>query len=198
MTVQRQTGLIITIFTSAVVLNHLVHGELSAYDLIYSALIPFLAMTAIFESVASKLFHVVILASVGALMVYVGGDSIYLGVVIMAVTYLRAFTYGFLNTWARTKVVTMSAIFGLIIFFSTGFDPVRTALWMMMGSVILWFFWSDLRVLVAKARVADEAEKKNLEQRLVNSEALLEETVEAGMVLVKEIKSKDAEHECKE
>lgn len=196
MTIQRQTGLFLSIFTSAVVFNHWAHGELTSYDIVYGIIIPLLGFTAIFESTASKLIQVFIMALVGALMVYAGGDSIYLGVVIMAVTALRAFTYGFLISRAMAKIVSMGSVFSMIIIVSTGFDLLRAAVWVMMGGAILWHIWTDLSILVEKAKQADEADKRRLEQKLETSEALLEETVKAGMVLVDEIKSKEIGNGC--
>ena len=191
MTTQRQAGIFLSVFSAVVVINHWVHSELSMYDLVYSILASPLILTIIFESIAYKWFQVFIISFVGVLMVYAGGDSIYLGVVIMAMAYLFAYTYGFLETYARAKSLVMVAVFTVTVFLATGLDPLRTLTWMMMCAVVLWAFWINAKHLVGKAKKAEELAKKSLEQSLAMSEALLEETVKAGMVLVDEIKSKD-------
>lgn len=196
MTTQRQTGLFLTLFTSAVVFNHWVHAELTIYDAIYAIMIAPLAITGFLESAWCKGIQVLVIAWVGIMMVYAGEESIYLGVVIMVAACLFSYTYGFLETWPRVKMSALAGVFVVTVLIATDLDPLRAGTWIMMGVGVLWVFWLNAKHLIEKDRKASEIIQMDLKRRAAMSEALLEETVKAGMVLVEEIKNKDAENGC--
>lgn len=169
---------------------------MTIYDAIYAVMAIPLAVTAGPESAWLKVVQVAIVTWVGVMMVYAGEESIYLGVVIMVASALLSYTYGFLETWARVKASAFSGVFIITVFMATDFDILRALTWIMMGLGVLLFFWSIAKEGMEKVKKAGEIIQMELKRRAEKSEALLEETVKAGMVLVDEIKSKDVEHGC--
>lgn len=187
MTAQRKTGILLSIFTSFVVLNHAVRLSFTWYDFVYIAILIPLIFSSIVECKASKVSQVVIFAFTGLLMVYAGDDSVYLGVVIVAISYMYSYTYGLLDSRPILKSSVIVFIFVSMVFIATGFDIVQTILWTFMCSMVFWSFWVNAKDLIAKAARADELENQLLKSQLENA------TI-AGTILVNEIKHQGASY----
>ncbi len=197
MTTQRMTGAWLSFFTSCVVVNHFLQSQVSWFDIVYAGFLAPLVASAFIESKALKIFQVAVIFIAGAVIVSMDQPSQPAGFVIMAFAPMYSYTYGLLSKHIWIKSAAFLLAYAILFLFSLK-NPLTAAMWLMMCFTIHAGIWVNVRHLVDKARRADEIVKRNLEQDLVTSEALLEETVKAGMVLVNELKSKDAENGCKE
>lgn len=200
MSTQRLIGTVLSLFTTAVVLAHAVRGMLSEYDLFYAVILIGLVASAVVESKALKGFQVLILFLTGLVIVGSGDEGKYIGLVMMTFAYMQAYTYGAFHKHGRIKTVLWVVGFYAILIFVPGTftsgDLIRGLLWLAMCMAVQFLLWVNARDLIEKARKLDELERVILEQRLIASESILKETVDAGMVLVREIKSK--ENGCEE
>ena len=192
MTAQRITGTWLFIFTVCVVLNHVLQSSLSWFDAVYSVFGVPLGLSAIFESRALKVAQVAIIFATGALISILSQETMPIGFVLMAFAQMYAYTYGFLATNLLVKMVVFSAVYGVV--FAVSLQNGASALmWVLMSVTIHGAIWINVRHLVERARKADELERIQLEHDLVTSQTLLEEAVSAGVVLVEEIKHKEAD-----
>lgn len=191
------TGAWLSFFNSCVVINHVLQSTLTYFDVIYIIFLIPLILSAIFESRYLKIFQVAIILLSGSVIAAIDQPSQPAGFVIMAFAPMFANTYGLLEKHFFIKMVGLGAVY-LVIFILSLSNPVSALMWLMMCITINAGIWVNVSHLIEKARKADEIVNRNLQQKIATNEAILEEAVTAAMVLVKEIKSKEAEHECKE
>lgn len=194
-TTQRLTGGWLFFFTSCVVVNHFIQGNVSPFDLIYAAFLVPLGASAVIESKAMKVLQVSVILLTGSIMVVLGEPNTALGFVIMAAAPLYSNTYGFLVRHTKIKIAALTLLYLGILFISFQ-NWLTSAMWIMMCITINGGVWINVRHMIERARKADELEKRQLEQDLKNSQNLLHKAVSAGVVLVEEIKHKEAEHGC--
>lgn len=192
------TGGWLSIFTACVILNHLFQGALSWFDAVYGVFLIPLAASFFWESKALKLFQVGVILLSGIIMLLPRDEtSRTVGMVIMSFSMMFAYTYGFLATRPVVKLLVFGAVY-IGLFVSSLENIGNGTMWVFMAFTIPGAIWVCSRELIEKARRLDELEKSHLKQDLIASETLLRETVDAGMVLVKEIKGKDAKDGCEE
>ncbi len=185
MTIQRTVGAWLSVFTSCVIVNHWIQGQLSEFDWLYLGFLLPLVMSAFFDAQVMKLFQVVVILLAGGVMVLTDDYSRPFGFIIMAFSMLFSFTYGFLATKTRTKLAAFGAVY--LVLFTVGLGKVGSSvMWVFMGGL-----WLNFKHLIEKARKAEELERMAMKQELLASETLLRQTVDAGMVLIQEIKSKE-------
>lgn len=195
MTVQRMTGAWLSPFTSCVVLNHYIQNQLSIFDVVYGAFLIPLVLSAFIESRPLKIFQVVILLVAGAFIVSMDPPSRAIGFVIMFFAPMYAHTYGFMDKHLPAKIAGFVSVYIILFAFSLT-DILGAIMWLWMCITIHGAYWLNVQDSIRKNRRADEIIKRNLEQELGTTEALLKETVSAGMILVDEIKSKEEKHGC--
>jgi hypothetical protein len=174
------------------VLNHAAQGQLSWFDAAYSVFVVPLGLSAVFESRVLKWAQVGIIFATGVLISVLSQETLAIGFVLMAFAQMFAYTYGFFSGNVAIKVGIVSVVYAVL--FVISLQNVASAImWTMMSITIHGGIWINVRHLVERARKADELEKMHLEQDLMKSQALLEEAVSAGVVLVEEIKHKEAD-----
>lgn len=190
MITQRITGAWIAFFTGCVVLNHAILGQLSIFDAIYGVVCVPLVASVFVDRQWARMAQVVAILSTGALMVVVSDYSRPFGFLIMAGGQLYVYRYGFLSRHLLFKVIAMAVAY-LVLFLATSSNPGNAILWFFMAITCQGGVWLPVWDLIKENR-------KELEKTIATKEALLEETVEAGMILVNEIKNKEANCDCKE
>lgn len=197
---QKAVGVFLTAFAFLVCFNTAVVSEHRHLLFFTVPLTGILLCTAIFENALMKGIQVVLIAATGAISSFMTDGSPYIGMTVLAVAIVHAFTFGFFDTFPRAKAFAIG-ISLFVLFYASTPNEVKlfsATLRLMMCTAIFGVFFFSVKTLVEKARRLDEIEKHELEQKIATSEALLQETVQAGMVLVNEIKSKDAQDGCKE
>lgn len=191
------TGAWLSFFTSCVVFNHVIQSSVTFFDLICVVAFAPLLISSFVESNLLKWFQVAVILISGSAIVAIDPPSQPAGFVIMAFAPMFTNTYGLLEKHLTIKLTILAAVY-LALFAISLQNPVSAIMWLMMCITINAGIWVNVSHLIEKARRLDEIAMRTLEQNLVTNEALLEETVKAGMVLVKEIKSKDVHHGCEE
>jgi len=195
---QRIAGAWLSIFTACVVLNHFLQANLSWYDAVYCLLLVPLVASSFVEAKVFKVFQVSIILLTGVLMlVQEDVSSRPVGMVIMAFSQMFAYTYGFLSKHQTTKLLVFGSIYLTLFVLSIG-NIGNSIMWVFMCFTIHGGIWLCARELIEKARRLDELERQALKQTILVNETLLRETVDAGMVLVQEIKSKESKDGCEE
>lgn len=188
MNTQRITGIWILVFTGCVVLNHAFQGQLSFFDAIYGIMCIPLVASVFVDRQWARLAQVVAIIGTGAIMIVVSDYSRPFGFLIMVVGQLYVYRYGFLKRHSLAKVVVLSVVYAGL-FFATLSNFGNAVLWLFMAITCQGGVWLPVWDMIKENR-------KDLEQTLAKKEALLGETVEAGMVLVNEIKSKENKNGC--
>lgn len=195
MSAQRITGVWLFLFTVCVVLNHALQSELSWFDVLYAVFGVPLGLSAILESKALKVIQVAIIFVTGVILVIMTEEGRPVGFVIMAFAQMYAYTYGFLATKIGVKVAGILAVY-FVLFLMSLQNVASAIMWVLMCLTIHGGIWINVRHLVERSRKADELERIHLEQDLATSQKLLKETVDAGMVLVSEIREEGRRDGC--
>lgn len=198
MKTQRIVGVVLSIFTTIVIGNHYALDTLSLFDVLYSAVLVPLIVSAIIETRILKAFQILAVAGVGVIIALIDPGGRPVGYVILAIVGLYLEVYGLLGKPWWAKGATFLSIYAVIFWMGFGQDTT-TWLWAIMCAVIHGAVWLAVRELVEQRRQADrraeeqrrradELEKIMLKHKLIAADELLHETVEAAGVLSDEIK----------
>lgn len=118
-------------------------------------------------------------------------ESAYIGLVILSVAFLQAYTYGFFKTKGPLKMILWGISYLCLFIFTSSNDFIEALLWLLICIATQAMFYINAMDLIEKAKRADELEKLFLKESLKDS-------LEAGLVLSNEIKTKGTENGCQE
>lgn len=157
-------------------------------DDIFSASFAIVSLaTAFIDRPISKYIQIGMMLTGAFLIGVVDDNSKYVSILIISFAYIGAVSYGF---FTRNNIGGNSLWYAIVIaifLLSCEFDLLQTVKWCLLVSLCHVLQWAFMRNIVQRARLADILENEKLKTTLV-------ETVEAGMILSKEIKTRGAEH----
>lgn len=133
----------------------------------------------VWENAGLKLFQILTLFTIGAVLQFHGESSAYFGLGIIAITCYHCFGYGFLDKAPVVKGV-LGGIVLIVLLSITPYGSIRTTIMRSAAAT----------TMVILAWTAGWEREKIIR-------ALLKKTIVAGVVLVEEIKNKESIDECK-
>lgn len=191
MTRTRQiVGVGLSIFLFGVVLTHIVGEDIRIDDLTYIILGAIAILTALVEIRFSYYVQIALMLFGSVYIGVVSDNSRYISILIISFSYIGAVSYGFFTKRQVLSNVIWYIVVTSIFLVSCNFDLLETIKWALLVSFCHLAQWAFMRNIVQRARLADILENEKLKMTLV-------ETVEAGMILSKEIKTRGAEHAAK-
>lgn len=185
METQRYIGGILGGFSAIVLFSWLLEGRFEGFVVYLAIITAVLIATALVDHWIASLLQVVMIACAGAITVFYGSTQI--TIIIFSCSYVLAYTYGFLDKlfWTKTIVYVIS-IFSI---YTIGGQSWRNSILLICFCLALtWVQYLVVKHFVDKAKAFDALELKVLQKEIIEKKHLLEVTVQAGMILVKEIK----------
>ena len=185
METQRYIGGILGGFSAIVLFSWLLEGRFEGFVVYLAVITAVLIMTALVDHWIASLLQVVMIACAGAITVFFGSTQI--TIIIFSCSYILAYTYGFLDKffWSKT-IIYVIPIFSI---YTIGGQSWRNSILLICFCLALtWVQYLVVKHFVEKAKAFDALELKILQKEIVEKKHLLEVTVQAGMILVKEIK----------
>lgn len=172
------TGIVCASLTTLVIVQYSLMGIFDVFTWFCVGVLAVFLASIIWENVGLKLFQVSTLFLIGAVLQFHGESSAYFGLGIIAITCYHCFGYGFLDTRPVIK-----GVFGGVVLVTllslTPYGSIRTTIMRSAAATTMVLMawipgWERERVI----------------------KALLKKTINAGVVLVEEIKNKESADEC--
>lgn len=183
-------GIGLALFLFCVSIVHFIGGNWKYDDSLYVGLALISLLTSFLNYRFSYYTQIGIMLF-GALFVGVTSDnSRYISILIISFSYIGAVSYGFFTKHHFIANVAWYSVVTSIFLVSCDFDILETIKWALLVSFCHIAQWAFMRNIVQRARLADILEKEKLRHALV-------ETVEAGMILSEEIKTRGCENASK-
>jgi hypothetical protein len=186
METQRYIGGILGGFSAIVLFSWLLEGKFEGFVVYLAIITAVLIATALVDDWFMALLQIAMIAMAGVITVLFGSTQI--TIIIFSCSYILAYTYGFLDRafWTKTIIYVIS-IFSI---YTIGGQTWRNSILLICFCLALtWVQYLVVKHFVDKAKAFDALEMKVLQKEIIEKKHLLEVTVQAGMILVKEIKA---------